>query len=370
MLGLSGDASAVMPHPAFALVAEQQWDKLVTLLGDKRQVESPGDGLLACTLVDGYTILHHVVLAGDTGPHSAAGCELQLTAMNLLLRSGAHPDAVSDPVRLSRTPLHCAALRVKECAAKLDGGSDQPSWIARQCLQFAVGLLNSLVAHSDDSLRACGDSEGHTACDFLPLELQDCVRSPDATKMLCSAINADSPSLVRRWFDRGADVVSCIQDKDFARSGNTPLMIAIQGGHMEALNALLECDGSPSQLDMQDTGLGSTALAWAAYTSNTDAARALIHAGANLDIRSSRPRWQWRNDVTNADSDQSEHDLWDPYSAENSEAITRAKLEGLPGVTITVESAFKGPPQQCYAINFSTSGQAEQVRCFVTAKLM
>jgi ankyrin repeat protein len=77
---------------------------------------------------------------------------------------------------------------------------------------------------------------------------------------------------------RGGDVN--YRDTQFDQS--TPLIVAVNTGHVEIVRAL--CDSEGVRLDEKDGLLGRTALCRAAYVGNVEMVRLLIDAGAGLDV--------------------------------------------------------------------------------------
>mmetsp|Transcript_57345 Transcript_57345/g.153607 ORF Transcript_57345/g.153607 Transcript_57345/m.153607 type:complete len:1184 (-) Transcript_57345:33-3584(-) len=67
------------------------------------------------------------------------------------------------------------------------------------------------------------------------------------------------------------------------RKGMTPLMLAAQNGHVEVIQELLHVGAQTSATDID----GNTCLHWAAMTRQIDCCRALIAAGADMQVRNS-----------------------------------------------------------------------------------
>ena len=107
-------------------------------------------------------------------------------------------------------------------------------------------------------------------------------RSP--TSPLLSAIATGNSAIVAALLDAGAD--PNVANKD---TGKTPLLQAVRSGHDHIVSLLIDAGAAPDAVD--GTGSGWTALIMAAYTGRMEAAQALIAAGANVALASTR---MWR----------------------------------------------------------------------------
>jgi uncharacterized protein len=92
--------------------------------------------------------------------------------------------------------------------------------------------------------------------------------------------------LLRMLLRRRASVNLCRKVRDFSRrvirGGETPLYLAAEKGHTEAVLTLIEYG---AQLDMGRFSDGRTALMAASYTGNVQTVRALLRKGANVHAR-------------------------------------------------------------------------------------
>jgi TonB family protein len=103
----------------------------------------------------------------------------------------------------------------------------------------------------------------------------------DAGQVLRDRVQAGETQAVRDLLAAGAPAVDAAD-----ATGRTALMLAVEGGHDEIVEALLEAGAG---VDRQDEA-GETALHLAAHHGRASAARLLLEAGADFGLRDAEGR--------------------------------------------------------------------------------
>jgi ankyrin repeat protein len=143
-----------------------------------------------------------------------------------------------------------------------------------------------LEAHADPNV---ADRQGRTAMSIAarsgnPGFVRELLRAKAAiakSSILLDAVSGGNATVVQILAEAGADP-NAVDDK-----GHTPLMRAAAEGKAETIPVLVQHGAKVDAANESPRAYRETALMLAAHHGNPDAARALIDAGADINLRSS-----------------------------------------------------------------------------------
>lgn len=149
----------------------------------------------------------------------------------------------------------------------------------------AVRALARQAGSDVNAAEADGSTALHYAANRGDADVVDALLSAGAKATVANsygvtplslAASAGNAAVIERLLKAGADANAAV-------AGETALMSAARSGRADAIRALLTAG---AKVDVTDPRRGQTALMWAAAAGNVDGMRALIEGGANIKARS------------------------------------------------------------------------------------
>lgn len=182
----------------------------------------------------------------------------------LLLDYGASPNAVD---KRGASPLMFAAGDAKKVKLLLDRGADVHlrSALGNTAIVAAASYVDNLDVVKQ-LLDRGADLHGHNRNNVTPL---------------AAAVYCGDAKAVRFFLDQGCKPQTI--HNLFGSAGNSLLVVAAQNGHAEIVDMLLAAGADANQ---PDANFGGHALNYALLSQNTEIARRLIEAGADVHLTS------------------------------------------------------------------------------------
>lgn len=257
----------------------------------------------------------------------------------------------------------CGALNL-EAASVIAGarvGVIAPEVQAAACGDEGTLAISSASTGSVQSWAMVAAGCGYTRLLQAMLEQRRCVdpamiTAGDASPLTAAAMGGKVEALKLLMAHAGpsSKAVRSLVNMQDARSGTTALMVATSGGHVAAIELLLECD---AEVNLRDRN-GDTALKRAAENGHYAAAELLISRKANLDL----PDVEGGTPLMFAC--QSGHIRLVSLLLESGARANLYSINGLTAIKVAITAGCERAVQLCSAYGGRRSGQSREHEAF------